>query len=152
MNPPGAVDWRRHAVELSDRRWRVHPGGPHSCRPSHRHASGGRLKTHPTAVESLVQAQYGALMSIPVQPVPPEPGQESVWDYPRPPRVEASPRHIQVIADGHSLADTRRALRVLETSQAPVYYIPLVDIDPHCLAPSRQVTLCEWKGHASYFA
>ena len=86
------------------------------------------------------------------QRIQPGPGQESVWDYPRPPRVEASARHIQVILNGIRVADTRRAVRVLETSQAPVYYIPLADVDPQCLVAGQQVTLCEWKGHANYFA
>ena len=91
-------------------------------------------------------------MSISVQRVQPGPGQESVWDYPRPPRVEPTARHIQVIFNGLSVADTRSALRVLETSQAPVYYIPLAEVDPHCLEATPQVTVCEWKGHANYFA
>jgi uncharacterized protein (DUF427 family) len=86
------------------------------------------------------------------QRIQPGPDQESVWDYPRPPRVEPCTRHIQVILNGITVAETRRAVRVLETSQAPVYYIPLADIDPHCLEAGRQVTLCEWKGHANYFA
>ena len=58
----------------------------------------------------------------------PGPGQESVWDYPRPPRVEASRRHIRVAFAGAVVADTNRALRVLETSHPPVYYIPPEDI------------------------
>ena len=53
---------------------------------------------------------------------------ESVWDYPRPPRVEPSPAHVVVELDGQVLADTRRSLRVLETSHPPVYYIPAADI------------------------
>jgi uncharacterized protein (DUF427 family) len=90
-------------------------------------------------------------MSIPVQRVRPGPGQESVWDYPRPPRVEATPRHIQVIFNGLTLADSRHALRVLETSQAPAYYIPLADVQSQYLETSQQVTVCEWKGLASYY-
>jgi uncharacterized protein (DUF427 family) len=54
--------------------------------------------------------------------ITPGPGQESVWDYPRPPRVEDSPKHIQVIFNGIIIADTYRAKRVLETSHPPVYY------------------------------
>jgi uncharacterized protein (DUF427 family) len=86
-----------------------------------------------------------------VQRVAPGPGQESVWDYPRPPRAELTTRHIQVILAGQTVADTRRAVRVLETSQAPVYYIPLVDVDASCLLATPKVTLCEWKGRANYF-
>jgi len=91
-------------------------------------------------------------MSTLPQRIQPGPGQESVWDYPRPPRVEACARHIQVIYNGQSVADTRRAVRVLETSQAPVYYIPRADVDADCLEAGQRVTLCEWKGHANYFA
>ena len=91
-------------------------------------------------------------MTVQAERVQPGPGQESVWDYPRPPRVEMTTRHIQVIFNGLTLADTRRAVRVLETSQAPVYYIPLVDIQQQSLDASQQVTLCEWKGRANYYA
>ncbi len=63
-----------------------------------------------------------------VQPQTTLPGQESVWDYPRPPRLEPTNRRIQVVFNGETIADTRRAFRVLETSHPPVYYIPLDDI------------------------
>ena len=58
----------------------------------------------------------------------PGPGQESVWDYPRPPRVEAVPERLRVIVDGEVLADTTRGFRVLETAGAPVYYFPPADV------------------------
>jgi|SRR5680860_199428 len=83
--------------------------------------------------------------------VPPGPNQESVWDYPRPPRVERSDHHIQVIYGGRSIADSRRAIRVLETSHPPVYYIPLTDIVPGALIPTETRTSCEYKGIAQYF-
>ena len=54
-------------------------------------------------------------------PIPPGPGQESVWDYPRPPRVEAVPERLRVLVDGEVIADTTRGFRVLETAGAPVY-------------------------------
>ena len=57
-------------------------------------------------------------------PIKPGPNQESVWEYPRPPRLENTSRHIQVIFNGVVIADTRNAKRVLETSHPPVYYIP----------------------------
>ena len=90
-------------------------------------------------------------MTNPIQRVAPGPGQESVWDYPRPPRVEAITRRIQVIFNGITLADTTRAVRVLETSQAPVYYIPLEDVQRQYLETSQQATVCEWKGLANYY-
>ncbi len=84
------------------------------------------------------------------QRIKPGPNQESVWDYPRPPRVEASARHIQVVFGGVMIADTRNSRRVLETSHPPVYYIPLEDIKAGCLTPSGRSSFCEWKGRAKY--
>jgi len=81
----------------------------------------------------------------------PGPGQESVWDYPRPPVVVPSDEHVVVRHRGRVLADTRRSLRVLETSQPPAYYLPLTDIDTTLLEPSSRSTFCEWKGAAQYF-
>jgi len=86
-----------------------------------------------------------------IQRVEPGPGQESVWDYPRPPRLEATGRHIVVALAGRVVADTRRAHRVLETSQPPAYYVDPADVDLTLLVPSTRATFCEWKGQASYF-
>ena len=83
--------------------------------------------------------------------VEPGPGQESVWDYPRPPRLEESKKHIQVIFNGVVIADTQRAKRVLETSHPPVYYIPPEDVQLRYLTPTPRTTFCEWKGAASYY-
>jgi uncharacterized protein (DUF427 family) len=81
----------------------------------------------------------------------PAPGQESVWDYPRPPRIEPSSRHIRVIVNDEVIAETRRAMRVLETSHPPVYYIPPEDIRLELLTPNSRETICEFKGAASYW-
>ncbi|MBE2198444.1 MAG: DUF427 domain-containing protein [Anaerolinea sp.] len=85
------------------------------------------------------------------QPIKPGPGQESVWDYPRPPRLEATTKHIQIVFNGVTIAATRRAYRVLETSHPPVYYIPPQDIEMACLRPSPGSSWCEWKGQAIYY-
>ncbi len=82
----------------------------------------------------------------------PGPGQESVWDYPRPPRVEAVPERIRVVVDGYAIADSTEALRVLETAGAPVYYIPPDDVRRDLLEPTAHTTFCEWKGEASYWS
>jgi uncharacterized protein (DUF427 family) len=82
--------------------------------------------------------------------IPPSPGQESVWDYPRPPRLEESPKHIQIIFNGVTIADTHSSQRVLETSHPPVYYIPPEDIQMQYLAIAAQGSFCEWKGMAIY--
>ena len=85
-------------------------------------------------------------------PIVPGPGQESVWDYPRPPRWEDSSRHIQVLFNGVLIADSHRGRRVLETSHPPVYYIPPEDVQRAYLQPLPGTSLCEWKGRASYFS
>jgi len=74
---------------------------------------------------------------------------ESVWDYPRPPRVEPCFRRARVELGGVTVADSERALRVLETSQAPGIYFPPEDVS--CLEPNRRRSMCEWKGRAVYF-
>ncbi|MDQ2997349.1 MAG: DUF427 domain-containing protein [Chloroflexota bacterium] len=79
------------------------------------------------------------------------PGQESVWDYPRPPRIEDSQKHIQVIFNGVMIAETRRAVRVLETSHPPVYYIPPEDVRMDYFSATPRSTFCEYKGAASYY-
>ncbi|MDX1662856.1 MAG: DUF427 domain-containing protein [Candidatus Promineifilaceae bacterium] len=83
--------------------------------------------------------------------MPPEPGQESVWDYPRPPRLEPTDKHIEIFFNGERVAATRRAYRVLETSHPPVYYIPPEDINQDFLEPSAGTSFCEWKGQARYY-
>jgi uncharacterized protein (DUF427 family) len=88
-----------------------------------------------------------------VQPVAPGPGQESVWDYPRPPALDPSGRHVVVrLPSGAVLADTRRAVRVLETSHPPTWYLPPDDVDRSLLRPSSAApTTCEFKGRATYW-
>ena len=83
--------------------------------------------------------------------VAPGPGRESVWDYPRPPRVETVERRVRVEFAGRLLADTGRALRVCETASPPVYYIPPADVDLPALDPSERTSFCEWKGVARYW-
>ncbi|MGH9069674.1 MAG: DUF427 domain-containing protein [Acidimicrobiales bacterium] len=80
------------------------------------------------------------------------PGQESVWDYPRPPRLEHEARQITVVLGGVCVADTLAALRVLETSHPPTYYLPPADVDPACLEPAAGASYCEWKGLARYWS
>jgi uncharacterized protein (DUF427 family) len=88
----------------------------------------------------------------PANIVVPGPGQESVWDYPRPPRVEQVRDRVHVVLAGIVLADSTRALRVCETSSPPAYYIPPADVRIECLEPSRRSAFCEWKGTASYWS
>lgn len=85
------------------------------------------------------------------QPISPEPGQESVWDYPRPPRLEDVDNHITITFNKAVIVDTVRAKRVLETSHPPVYYIPRDDIHRGVLIPVSGSSFCEWKGEATYY-
>lgn len=84
--------------------------------------------------------------------ISPGPGQESVWDYPRPPRLEAFTGHIRIMHGDTILADTNRAYRVLETSHPPVYYLPPADVRMDFLEPhSGSSSFCEFKGRAAYW-
>jgi uncharacterized protein (DUF427 family) len=85
------------------------------------------------------------------QRIEPGPGQESVWDYPRPPALEPVTSRLRVVVGGVTIADTVNGLRVLETSQPPAYYLPPADIDFDHVTASLQHTFCEWKGLASYW-
>ena len=76
---------------------------------------------------------------------------ESVWDYPRPPRVEPSSRHIRVVFNNTAIAETSKAFRVLETSHPPVYYIPPGDVQQQFLSRSERQSYCEFKGLATYY-
>jgi len=84
-------------------------------------------------------------------PERPREGQESVWDYPRPPRVERSQERIVVTLGGQVIADTIDSVRVLETSHPPVYYLPISAFAEGVLVPVEGTTFCEFKGHAHYF-
>lgn len=75
---------------------------------------------------------------------------ESVWDYPRPPRVEPSGEHVVVTHAGTVVAETRQSLRVLETSHPPTYYLPLDAFADDVLRPGEGASWCEWKGQAAY--
>ena len=76
---------------------------------------------------------------------------ESVWDYPRPPRVEPDARVVRVELDGSMVAETTRALRVLETASPPTFYVPMADVVDGALVPVDGRSICEWKGVAQYY-
>ncbi len=81
----------------------------------------------------------------------PGPGQESVWDYPSPPRCEDSFRHLQVIFNGVVIADTRQGVRLLERGRPPVYFIPPNEVVRECLKASGQTRQLGFGGKAKYF-
>ena len=81
----------------------------------------------------------------------PGPGQESVWDYPRPPRIEPVDAELRVVWKGEELARTARGVRVVETAGAPVYYFPPPDVRLEALRDAGPGSTCEWKGRATYW-
>ena len=85
------------------------------------------------------------------QPIQPEAGQESVWDYPRPPRAEPRTDRVVVRLGGAVIVDTTASVRVLETSHPPVYYVPLDSFPASVLVPVQGTSFCEFKGVAHYF-
>ncbi len=82
--------------------------------------------------------------------VAPRAGEESVWDYPRPPRVVLDARAVIVGAGAVEVARTQRALRVCETASPPTFYVPHADIDAAFLTDAPGESWCEWKGRARY--
>ncbi|HEY8871064.1 MAG TPA: DUF427 domain-containing protein [Candidatus Limnocylindrales bacterium] len=102
------------------------------------------------AIEPPLTTHLAGTVAPPIDREIPGPGQESVWDYPRPPRVEAVPVRLRVVVDGDTLAETDHGLRVLETAGPPVYYFPPSDVRLERLVESPHGSVCEWKGQASY--
>jgi uncharacterized protein (DUF427 family) len=85
------------------------------------------------------------------EPDPVGPGQESAWDYPRPPRLEPVTEHLVVVLGAKTIADTTRGYRVLETSHPPNYYFPPGDVAAGAIELGTGGSFCEWKGRAHYF-
>jgi uncharacterized protein (DUF427 family) len=83
--------------------------------------------------------------------VAPLPGQLSVWDFPRPPRLAPDSREVVVRWGDTEVARTRRAILVLETAHPPSFYLPWDDVARHLLQPAAGHSLCEWKGPARYW-
>ena len=97
----------------------------------------------------------GDIAARPTGAVQPGPGQESVWDYPSPPRLERTQRRVRVVLGGEIVAETQRALRVLETSHPPTYYVPPEDVrweHLEALPGADFRSVCEWKDAARYFS
>ena len=82
----------------------------------------------------------------------PGPGQESVWDYPRPPAIVADAREVSIRWGDRLVVSTRGAVRVLETGHPPTFYLPLADVDRSLLVHAPGSSMCEWKGPARYWS
>jgi uncharacterized protein (DUF427 family) len=83
--------------------------------------------------------------------VVPGPGQTSVWDFPRPPQIALDAREVVIRWGDVEVARTRRAVRVLETSHPPSFYLPWSDVARHLLQSAPGNSMCEWKGPARYW-
>jgi uncharacterized protein (DUF427 family) len=99
----------------------------------------------------LIVCIHAVANDVKPQKITPRAGQESVWDYPRPPKVEKTSKRIRVVYDGIVIAETDRAIRVLETGHPPVYYIPREDVRMEYLNSATKTSICEWKGKAVYY-
>ncbi len=85
------------------------------------------------------------------KPIKPKQGQESVWDYPRPPKLESCGKHLRIVFNGEIILDTNRSFRILDTSHPPTYYIPMDAFKVGVLIPVSGSSFCEWKGEAIYY-
>lgn len=90
--------------------------------------------------------------SRPPWAIKPGPDQESVWDYPRPPRLEGDARVVRVMHGRTVIGETQAAVRILETASPPTFYIPRQDVDVGRLVESDGSSHCEWKGAATYWS
>ncbi len=84
--------------------------------------------------------------------VEPEPGQTSVWDFPRPPAIAPESREVVVLTGDKELARSVRSLKVMETASPPTFYVPLTDVDRSMLVEVGGGSFCEWKGQARYYS
>jgi len=102
-------------------------------------------------LKRVLPYRHGGARGRPANAETPGPGQVSVWDFPRPPEVQAVSKRVKVVHAGALVAETDRALKVCETAGAPVYYIPPDDVRLDLLRQTDEWTVCEWKGAAVYF-
>ena len=86
-----------------------------------------------------------------IKRIKPKAGQESVWDYPRPPRLESFKGHIRIVFNDEIILDTHSAYRILETSHPPTYYLPVNDFKKDVLRINQATSFCEFKGVAAYY-
>lgn len=89
---------------------------------------------------------------MPRERIVPGPGQESVWDYPRPPLVRACHDRIEVVLGGRVICTTDHSWQVLETSHPPTFYLPRESFMPGSVQDAPGTSVCEWKGQARYLS
>lgn len=83
--------------------------------------------------------------------IEPKDGQESVWDYPRPPTLKQDKRHIEIFYKGETIASTKQSIRILETASPPTFYLPLSAVNMDLFEHYPASSFCEWKGSAIYW-
>lgn len=114
-----------------------------------------RMKPNQTSVPRWVRSHRSSWryrgQERPPGAFEPGPGQESVWDYPRPPAIVPDQRSVEVRLGALLVARSDRCFRVLETASPPTFYLPPQDVDRQLLVPGAGVSHCEWKGAASYW-
>jgi uncharacterized protein (DUF427 family) len=81
----------------------------------------------------------------------PEPNQESVWDYPRPPEIRPAEARIRAYLGDILVMESNCALRIVEIAGAPVYYAPSEDWREDVLVTNGEFSICEWKGVATQY-
>jgi uncharacterized protein (DUF427 family) len=86
-----------------------------------------------------------------IKKIKPRPGQESVWDYPRPPRLERFNGDIHIVYKQQTIVETSEAYRIIETSHPPTYYLPISHFVQNVLEPTSGSSMCEYKGRAQYY-
>lgn len=84
--------------------------------------------------------------------IEPGAGQESVWDYPRPPALKPCMQRVEVKDGSIIIASTSQSCRMLETASPPTFYLPADDVDWGALVEFPGSSVCEWKGAARYWA
>ena len=82
----------------------------------------------------------------------PGPGQESVWDYPRPPALVPDGRLVEVYNADELVVSSSSTYRVLETAHPPSFYMPPQDVNWELLRSAPGSSVCEWKGAAKYWS
>ncbi len=112
--------------------------------------SKARLPSHEQIIAQVARYRV-TRTSRPDRVEVPGPGQESVWDFPRPPAVEPVDTVLRVEWRGRTIAETSRGMRIVETAGAPVYYFPPQDVSTDVLMETDYVTFCEWKGAAIHY-
>jgi len=86
-----------------------------------------------------------------IKKIKPKRGQESVWDYPRPPKLERFNGHVRIVFNKMTILNTDDVYRVLETSHPPTYYLPMSNFKHNVLQAAEGISMCEYKGRASYY-